>query len=78
MRIKRKEVYRLPTIEYATTTSVRKYIDAWRTVGKPVARKFNCRLVGYDPDFLLVHSNGHSFTLPLWAALEFKKQKDGK
>ena len=78
MRIKRKKVYRLPTIEYETTTSVRKYINEWRAVGQSVAIKFNCRLVGWDPDFLLAHARGYSFTLPLWAALEFQKQKDGK
>ena len=78
MRIKRKEVYRLPMLEYSTTTSVRNYISSWRAVGMPVARKFNCRLLGWDPDFLLAHHNGKSFTLPLWAALEFQKQKEGK
>ena len=78
MRIKRKEVYRLPEVEYTTTTSVRKYIDAWKATGQPVARKFSCRLVGFDPDFLLAHRNGYSFNLPLWAALEFNKQEQGK
>lgn len=74
MRIKRKEVYRLPTLEYSTTTSIRKYIFSWRAMGFSIAEQFNCRLVGWDPDFLLAHHNGHSFTLPLWAALEFHEQ----
>ena len=75
MRIKRKEVYRLPDIEYKTTISVRKYISSWKMVGAPIAEQFNCRLVSWDPDFLFAHRNGHSFTLPLWAALEFHEQK---
>lgn len=78
MKRKPKRVHRLPAVEYMTTTSVRKYIDSWRKIGMPVAKQFNCRLVGFDPDFLLAHRNGYSFNLPLWAALEFNKQEQEK
>ncbi len=56
-----------------STTSQKRYVEAWRNIGEPIARHLGVDLIAWDPHFLFRRESGTTFTLPMDVAVKLHK-----
>ena len=66
-----RESFMLPTGK--TTTSSKKYIDAWHKLAGPFCGILNAQLCAYDPGISLVTNGGKVVDFDLWVTLRLYK-----
>jgi hypothetical protein len=66
-RNKVRRTYRMPNGKLARSRKI--YGESWEALYKPIEKEFGAFCRGFDPDLLLVDSDGFSWSIPVRIAI---------